>query len=182
MKRKIRRTLRISLIVLIAVLIVMDIISFIALRPTTSIIGNNETLKEIDRLLLPVALQNITAADFSALQGMVKSDSYARDEVKELIVLTNEREYSHIGHGLISLHDYIKTGNESICPGHLLAHYYIFTRHNETGLAKDNLAEAKDILKSSNMTLLTTVLNRINAGNTTTSDEEISELVDAPCL
>ena len=156
-------------------------------KENNSIIENNETLNEINRLLLPLASKTITESDFTKLKTLAKSDSYATDELEELTVLTKYKEYSHVGHGLGFLYEYIKTGKEQICPGHNLAHYYVFTKHGENELAQNNLNEARQNIPDFGPSayykmLFENTLASINAGNTTATNDQISELADAPCI
>ncbi len=156
---------------------------------TEKIIGNTSILSEIDKLLLPLSTQNITESDFNKLKDLTKNDGYASSEVNELIILTKYKEYSHIGHGLGFLYEYIKTGKQPICPGHNLAHYYIFKRHDEINLAEENLKEAKEYIETlpvdydqSYKTLFEKTIQNIDSRNNTTSDDKISNLSEAPCI
>ena len=115
---------------LLGIILIIILVNVFYKEPQ-SIIGNEEVLAEIDRLLVPLSQEAITKNDFDTLSELTKNDEYTKQEVKELAALAKYEEYSHIGHGLTSLHDYIKTGEEEICPGHSLAHYYIFIRHVE---------------------------------------------------
>jgi len=158
-----------------------------------SIVGSKEILNEIDGLLLPVYHQNVAESSFSKLQKLTEGDAYASGEVSEIIALANEKEYSHIGHGLGFLHEYVQTGKISICPGHLLSHYYIFLKHGENNLAIENLESAKenfDIWKSGvkkdsdygiNLNLIDSSLKRIEAGNSTASEDEIDAFAEILC-
>ena len=194
------------IIILISVFFLIKII-FLDNKPSDipkstnkTIIGNASILSEIDRLLFPLYYRNITKNDFSKLKEQVKEDAYAANETEELIILTNYKEYIHVGHGLAFLHNYVKTGKEQICPGHLLSHYYVFLKHNETTYANSNLKEAKEKLpewqqveESHNQTYLTAqnytfyknilnqILVQIDKGNSTISDKDIFTLTAAPC-
>ncbi|MBX4212178.1 hypothetical protein KW787_01835 [Candidatus Pacearchaeota archaeon] len=169
------------LVLLIIALIALDVIFFSVFKKSnTPVVGNKDILNEIDRLLLPVDSQNITEKDFGTLTKMVRSDKYASGEVNEIVTLAKYKEYAHIGHGLGSLYQYVKTGQAPVCPGHLLSHYYVFLKHGEKDLAEENLNEVENL--SFNNTLFTKSLNRIYSGNTSTSETEISQLADAPCL
>ncbi len=150
-----------------------------------TIIGDPVVLSEIDRLLLPVANQNISENDFEKLEELVKNDELAHHEVEELIVLARYKEYSHIGHGLTFLYKYVKSGEEAVCPGHQLAHYYVFNKHGETHLAEHVFEEAEESIEGLNATdyhLFVSHLDAIKNGNSETTEEEISELADAACL
>lgn len=141
-------------------------------------------LAEIDHLLLPVANQNITEDDFARLEMLMGGNEQAQEEIHELKILAHYKEYSHVGHGLASLHDLIKNGEEKECPGHELAHYYVFMRHGENELASESLAEAQESIQSQQSPdlLFTQALDRIKNGNSTASNEEINELSDAKCV
>ena len=166
----------------------------------SKVVGNEEILKEINRILLPISNLNVTPNDFSTLKNMVKKDGYAKNEVGELILLAKYKEYSHIGHGIGFLYQYVKTGNESICPGHLLSHYYIFIKHNENETANDNLNEVialeqkwNGLMEKKNTSYLTEVnytyyrgiisenIKEINLGNSSASEEQIGVLSEVPC-
>ena len=156
---------------------------------------NLEILDEIDRLLLPVYSQNITEADFNNLKEMVKRDKYASHEVSEMIMLAKYKEYSHIGHGLGFVYEHVQTGETPICPGHLLAHYYVFLKHGENDLALENLEHAEsDVgeLKtkmdeknefdySPDFDLMIFHLSKIKNGDNTISEEKIETLSEIIC-
>lgn len=189
------------LYLLIALLLISLTISINIVEPKKSdIIGNTTILSEIDNLLLPVANQNITESDFNNLKKLVNDDKYANDEILELTTLAKYNEYSHIGHGLSYLYDYIKTGKEPICPGHFLAHYYVFLNHNENHLAEHSLEEAQETFPEWTSTmnsrnesyladknysyyseLIQSSLDRIKDGDNEISDENISNLAEAHC-
>ncbi|HLC53401.1 MAG TPA: hypothetical protein VJK03_02560 [Candidatus Nanoarchaeia archaeon] len=162
--------------------------------------GNETILREIDKLLLPVSTRNITVQDFGRLAMLVAADEKAYEEVAELALLTHFKEYAHIGHGLATLHEYVKTGIEPLCPGHELAHYYVFMMHGEQQIAAEALALAqrqmqsweeyassqREYNKEVNYTdysyLFKATEARIHGGNKTESDEVISSLIEAPCV
>jgi hypothetical protein len=185
---------------LIVIILVLVVVFFVYKFNSKSIIGNQSILDEVNRLLIPLQNGNITSSDFNNLAGLVKSDSYASSEVHELIVLAEYNETSHIGHGLGFLYDYVKTGIQPVCPGHSLSHYYVFLNHGESQLASDNLLDAKShmeewqtleeaknssYLEQVNYTYYKSLLNQtitsIDSGNSTSSDDLISILSDAPC-
>ncbi len=185
---------------LFIVFLVIGIILLSSYDAPKTLIGDSKTLKEIDRLLLPLDTKTLTEIDLNDLKEMVKSDEYASREVEELILLTKYKEYSHVGHGLAFLYEYVQTGEEPVCPGHLLSHYYVFIKHGEIDTANDNLAEAKatipewkNIELTKNETYLAEInyssyvekfnfnINKIEGGNSTATEEEISDLADAPC-
>lgn len=200
MKRKLI-FLEIALIVLLAVFIFLFISSMNKAPKNEPIIGDKNVETEINRLLLPVSNQSITEKDFDNLAEMVKNDEYASGEVVELSTLAKDKEYTHIGHGLAFLYEYVQTGKEPICPGHLLAHYYVFEKHGDDELAHHNYHESKDSLpiwegmkdvkSEAYLTqikytyfdnLFNSKIKSIDAGNTSATEAEISELASAPCL
>ena len=156
---------------------------------------NLEILDEIDRLLLPVYSQNITEADFNNLKEMVKRDKYASHEVSEMIMLAKYKEYSHIGHGLGFVYEHVQTGETPICPGHLLAHYYVFLKHGENDLALENLEHAESDVEewktkmdernefdySSDFDLMIFHLSKIKNGDNIISEEKIETLSEIVC-
>jgi len=188
-------------LLILSSLILIFLIVFLFNFNKISVIGNKKIITEINHLLIPTESKTITENDFSKLKGMVKSDSIASDEINELILLAKYKEYSHIGHGLGFLYDYIKTGKKPICPGHSLSHYYVFFGHLEIETAKSNLAEAKSnfpiwdskmisynetFRSEQNYTFYSSLINsslsRIETGNNNASDLEISNLAEAPCV
>lgn len=193
--------LEIALVVLLAVFIFLFISSMNKPSKNETIVGDKNVETEINSLLLPVSDQSITERDFDKLAELVKNDEYASSEVIELSTLAKDKEYAHIGHGLAFLYEYVQTGKEPICPGHLLAHYYVFQKHGDEELAHHNYDESKDSLhawegmkdvKSEAYltqinythfdTLFNSKLESIDAGNHNATEEEISELASAPCL
>ena len=183
-------------LIIIAVIIIAFAISYFGKK---NIIGDTQVLNEINHLLLPVSYQNITEEDFDHLKELVKDNEVAAEELKELTTLAKYKEYNHIGHGLGFLYQYVKTGQEPACPGHLLSHYYVFTKHSESELAEENLEEAKEQIpewqekmKSKNSTyleetnytqykeLFQLTIENINF-NRNITEEEIAILSNALC-
>ncbi len=187
--------------IIIIIVIVFLISSFIKhYTQEKNITGNKEILTEINRLLGPLEARNMSEKDFVHLQALVEGNNNGEHEVEELVTLATYQEYPHIGHGLGFLYEYVKTGEEPICPGHLLSHYYVFMNHNEEHLAEENFEEAQEQLTEWNTRMLThnetylqdknytyykeffeeTILS-IENGNSTVNKEYISELANAPC-
>jgi len=169
-------------------------------KKNSDLTGNEAVIKEINRLLLPLDAKTLTESDFDTLKELVKKDSYASEEVEELILLTKYKEYSHVGHGLGFLYSYIISGKEPICLGHLLSHYYVFMKHGEEKVAEDNFMEAKnkfiewkeieeahnenyraEINYTSFKELFSKAIDSIDSGNSVTSDDEIDSLAEASC-
>jgi len=189
-----------KLLVLFLLIVIFSII-FLFNFNKSQVVGNEKIISEINHLLIPLESKTLTENDFSKLKEMVKSDSIASDEVNELILLAKYKEYSHIGHGLGFLYDYIKTGKKPICPGHSLSHYYVFFSHGEIETANSNLEEAKTnfpiwnskmisynetFRSEQNYTMYSNLINsslgKIKNGNNNASDVEISNLAEAPCV
>ncbi len=156
---------------------------FLQFDSKENIMGDKEVLSEINRLLLPVSDKSLTVKDLSLLKNLVKSNEIATDEVHEIEVLALKKEYSHVGHGLGNLYRYIQTGLKRECPGHNFAHFYVFSSHGEKELAIENLMEAReDVFGKKVHELFTQTLARIDSGNLSASEDELSELADAECL
>jgi len=163
-----------------------------------SITGNKVILKEIDSLLPLLEAKNITSSDFAHLSQLVGRDEYAKPEIFELQALSDDKEYSHIGHGLGFLYQYVKTGVEPLCPGHALAHYYVFMKHGQIDLAADSLNDSKSdfglwiqnliVKKDTNMTEINEFENgfhdaviQIDSGNSSASEKQIFYFADTVC-
>jgi len=164
--------------------------------------GNQTILDELSRLGSLASQQNITLDDFAQVDQMTAPDSDATDELGEIKIMVKYNEYEHALHGLGFLSSYVETGEHVICPGHSLSHYYVFMRHGEEDLAKDNLAEAKKNVdawiplaeaydkqypsgKDINAVIARVQqdIKNIDAGNSTAGDDEIRFLVtDALCI
>lgn len=186
---------------IISLVVIIILLSLLSLNDKSLVvIGNKKILSEIDHLLLPLGSKNITESDFNALKNMVRKDEYATGEVNDIILLTKYKEYSHIGHSLGFLYEYVKTGEEPLCPGHALSHYYVFLRHGEDDTAKDNLEEAEEgfeewkkdmshkgaaYLVENNYTysssLIAKYLDKIDNGDNVIGDDDLSNLNDVVC-
>src|SRR5437879_8538170 len=161
------------------------------------VVGNATVLNEVVRLTALAGKGNITVDNFNNIESMVQGDPKAEDSLNEAKVLTKYGEYVHVTHELNFLYYYCATGQEVSCPPHLLSHYYVFLKQNETALANDSFTNSKAQLPEwipkardyytkypSNQTF-DQILSRINydisqvdAGNSTTTDGEISFLSD----
>ena len=190
-----------NIFILIAIVAFLGVIVLIVkYHQEQKVVGNQDILKELNKLLLPVYYQNISEKDFNGLRYMVRKDNIASDEVDELILLSKYGESTHIGHGIAYLYDYIQTGKFQTCPGHELAHFYVFLKHGETQAANENLEKAKSDIgqyktyveslnKSSNeigdykasSDLIDLTLQKIGSGDNSSSNEQISFLSNAPC-
>lgn len=170
----------------ILVLALIVIICFVVRPQKQPIFPNQAALDEINRLLAPIEERTITPANFDTLKELVDADELAEHEVEELQVLASDKEYSHIGHSIAELYTYLKTGEDRVCPGHELAHYYVFIKHNREHYALEALEEAKEHVESWNgnqtlQTLFQTNIMNIESGNSLATEEEISFLADAEC-
>ena len=111
-------------------------------------IANSEQQKdalsdEIIKLLGLADKGTITEQDFAALESQVLDDEKALDEIHEIKTLVKYKEYMHAVHGISFLAEYLHTKKELLCPGHALAHYYVYRKHGEDELAQEALEEAK---------------------------------------
>jgi len=102
-----------------------------------------DALAEVSRLAALNAAGQIQASDLAQLKAMVEGDHAAEHEVEEIEKLVSYGEGEHAGHTFAFLASYLETGKESSCPGHALAHYYVFSRHGESEVAEHALEDAK---------------------------------------
>lgn len=118
--------------------------AIIAYYNSKSLIGNQDILQEIDRISeLPVKqviYDNLTAADFAALDEMTKDDPEAHSFIDEAVWLAEHNEPQHVGHSLYFLEEYIKTGTDEICIPHELEHIKIYLEHDAVDLAEKQTA------------------------------------------
>lgn len=153
--------------------------------------------KEMARLASLSSEEKISTDDLSGLAAMLKGDSTAEHELEEVEKLVQYGEYRHATHTLAFLDSYIETGKETICPGHELAHYYVWSKHGENNLARDALEEAEEQMdewkekarpyyeKYPGEVTFDEIVDRINShldsiegGSSTTTDEEITFLAE----
>jgi hypothetical protein len=111
---------------------------------TKRVVGDVATRGELARLGVLIDQRSATTTDFATLEGLVAGDEDATTEVGEIKALVMYGEYTHAGHGIGFLDSYLATGNELLCPGHALAHYYVFSRHNDEHRAEHALEEAEE--------------------------------------
>jgi hypothetical protein len=161
----------------------------------SALVGNKTLVDEITRLTLAYVQRALGAEELKNLKSLLSSDKSAAHEFEELEVLIRYNETVHALHAWAFLADYVSTGKELLCPGHQLAHYYLFTRYNETELAEHALEEAKEQLPewipkarvynemyptvrdfNETIRLATLHIASIESGNTTATDYEISLL------
>jgi len=185
-------------ILILLILVVGALFIAIKINPPQQNSTNKKILQEIDSLLPLMENKSITSSDFNQIASQVGQDDYAQGEIVELKALADDKEYTHIGHGLGFLYQYIKTGVAPVCPGHSLSHYYVFIKHNQTDLAENNLNDSENefgiwsndliLRNNTNMTdmnefssLYHSAILQIESGNSTASDDEISYFSDAIC-
>ena len=190
-----------NIFILIAIVAFLGaFVLFIKYQKEQQVIGNKVILTEINNLLLPIYTQNVTVNDFNNLKYMVRNDESATEKVNELITLAYHKEYTYMGSDMGSLYEYIQTGKENICPGQALAHYFVFLKYKENHEAILNLNNAKTQLNSYaifvkktnnssssdsykvSLDLINLTLQKIESGDNSTNDEQISFLSQAPCI
>lgn len=153
--------------------------------------------KEMARLASLSSEERISVDDLAGLRSMLKGDSSSEHELEEVEKLIQYGEYRHATHTLAFLDSYVETGKETICPGHELAHYYVWKKHGEDEMAEEALDEAKEQMdewqdkarsyyeRYPGEFTFDYILERINghldsieANNTATTDEEITFLAE----
>ncbi len=151
-------------------------------------------MQEISRLTIATGKKQASPADFSNLEAMLKGNAGAIDELNEIRIMVEDKEFEHAMHGLGFLGAKVQ-GKEVLCPGHALGHYYVFTKHQHTEIAQHSLEEAKDSLaewepKAKEYleqypgpktfeevnSMIRKYLSQIETGNSRATDEEIMEL------
>lgn len=159
--------------------------------------SKSDVSKEMARLASLSSEERISVDDLAGLRDMLKGDSSAEHELEEVEKLIQYGEYRHATHTLAFLDSYVETGKETICPGHELAHYYVWKKHGEDEMAEEALDEAKEQMdewqdkarfyyeRYPGEFTFDYILERINshlgsieAGNTATTDEEITFLAE----
>lgn len=159
--------------------------------------SKSDVSKEMARLASLSSEERISVGDLAGLRVMLKGDSSAEHELREVEKLIQYGEYRHATHTLAFLDSYVETGKETICPGHELAHYYVWKKHGENEMAEDALDEAKEQMdkwqdkarsyyeRYPGEFTFDYILERINghldsieAGNTATTEDEITFLAE----
>lgn len=188
------------LVIIITVVLVAAIAASFYFYNTFSsrtVVGNPAIMSEIARLASLSNSEQITVSDVDSLKSMIAGDAAAEHEVEELELLVRHNEYVHAGHTLAFLGAYIVNGKEVLCPGHLVAHYYVFYRNGELHQAEHALEDAKSqigewspIAREFNERFpggysfeylsdyVTSHIEAIETGNNTASDEEINFLAE----
>lgn len=196
---KVDRTLVIFSTIGIAVAIGLFLLFYPAYTGSAGGIKYDRTMvsKEMARLASLSSEEKISTEDLTGLAVMLKGDSNAEHELEEVEKLIKYGEYRHATHTLAFLDSYIETGRETICPGHELAHYYVWNKHGEDDLAGEALEEAEEQMdewkekarpyyeKYPGEVTFDEIVDRINGhldsidgGSTITTDEEITFLAE----
>lgn len=164
---------------------------------TPEVVVERSAANEIARLASLAASRNLTTEDLTALESLLEGDKAAAHEFEELEAMVRYGEQEHAVHTLGFLDSLLKTGTHSLCPEHLLAHYYVFTEHGETELAEHSLEHVEEQLSEwegparefnemypsgrSFDEILANVhrhLDAIKAGTANATDEEVLELAN----
>jgi outer membrane murein-binding lipoprotein Lpp len=101
---------------------------------------------EVGRLAQLAANHEIKEGDLGTLKQLLASDAGAQDHLEELELMVQYQEFEHAGHALSFLGDYASTSEHVLCPGHELAHYYVFMRHGAEHEAEHALDETQEQL------------------------------------
>jgi len=159
--------------------------------------SKSDVSREMARLASLSAEGKISGNDLDGLKDMLRGNPVAEDEIGEVQKLIKYGEYTHATHTLAFLDSYVETGKETVCPGHELAHYYVWKRHGEDDLAEESLDTAKAQMdewkekaaayyeKYPGEFSFDQIVGKveghiasIEGGNTTTTDEEITFLAE----
>jgi hypothetical protein len=146
---------------------------------------------ELSRLAQLASAHELQPQDLSTVEALL--DGYGDHELEEIGLMAGYGEYEHAAHAIGFLSDYLATGDEVLCPGHELAHYYVFMRHGDEHAAEHALEEVEleewipqakayeqqypsgtdvDALAAG----LQAFLDRIEEGDTAANDEEVAFL------
>jgi hypothetical protein len=96
-----------------------------------TIAGNQTIAAEVARLGSMTAAETAQENDFDGLLIMVEGDHQAEHDVTHAVKMVQYGEYTHASHALGFLGAYIESGKEVLCPGHDIAHYYVFHKHGD---------------------------------------------------
>ena len=102
-----------------------------------------QTEAEIVRIATLASEKSLSTEDLVTLRSMVEGNEAVEHEFEELETLVKYGEYEHAAHTIAFLDSTLKSGKHSLCPEHLVAHYYVFSKHGEADLAMDSLEDAK---------------------------------------
>lgn len=175
--------------------------SMAQMHTSSPVAANSPAQQELARVGDLIEKGTATADDLETLKTLVKDDEHAQDELSEIGTMLTFKEYQHAGHGLGFLSSYLETGKDELCPGHELAHYYVFSRHGEDDMAAEGLEGAKEELPKwlpkakaydakypgphsadEVAGVITKHIADIESGKITATDEEIDYLANALCV
>lgn len=158
---------------------------------------STDVTKELSRLASLTSKEEIQASDLEQLKAMLASNEGAQHELGEIEELVSYGEYEHAAHSFAFLASHLETGLETVCPGHELAHYYVYTRHGNVEGAGHKLEHAKETFEAWEhgarefyekypgdvpfdyiVDKVKSHILAIEAGQTETTDEEIDFLAD----
>jgi hypothetical protein len=196
---KMDRTFIVFSTVSAAVVVGLSLLFYLAYMESTGGMKYDKTAvsKEMARLASLSSEEKIATDDLAGLAAMLKGNTVAKHELEEIGKLIQYGEYWHATHTLAFLDSYIETGRETICPGHELAHYYVWNKHGKGDLAEEALEEAREQMSEwqekarpyyekypGEVTFdeivgrINSHLNSIESGSTVTTDEEITFLAE----
>ncbi len=112
----------------------------------TSIVGNQDVQLELDRLAAKAATGTLAETDLETITALTAGDQEAEHGIEELATMVRFNEQTHAAHAIAFLSAYAQTGQHVICPGHELAHYYVFSRHGDEHEAEHALEEAEETI------------------------------------
>jgi acyl transferase domain-containing protein len=121
-------------------------VALVACQQHVSVAGNHTIIEETSRLASIAAKGELKADDLDQLEMMVAGDETAEHELEEVRKFAGYGEQVHALHALAGIAAYLESGKETICPGHELAHYYVFTKHGDDHDAEHALEEAEETL------------------------------------
>lgn len=157
-----------------------------------SIVGNQQVLEELERVGALAQEGTLTVGELAMLDALTSVDHDAEHGMSELHLMVQYQEWEHAGHAIGFLSAYVQTGEEALCPGHDLAHYYVLSRHGETDEAMHALEHAEDHLRlwerkakaytelypaprtvEEISSIIDAHLTRISSGDSTATEEEV---------
>ncbi len=113
----------------------------------TSIVGNQDVQLELDQLAAKAAAGTLVELDLETITALTEGDHDAEHHLEELTAMVRFNEQKHAGHAIAFLSAYVQNGQHIICPGHDLAHYYVFSRHGDEHEAEHALEHAEENLE-----------------------------------
>jgi hypothetical protein len=167
----------------------------IACTPTFTMQEKEQIQSELSRLAALSSEERLAVADLGQIKTLLAKDEKAIHEFEEVELMIGYGEYEHAGHTIGFVSDYIETGQNIICPGHELAHYYLFKRYQNEDMAEHSLHHGQEDFENwvtkatayeaqypgveSVDAIAKTIqqhFDRIASGNMTATDEEIRYL------